>query len=160
MPAYLLHDYYLSPMQITYVFMGVGFFWSGANFLYSRLLSKSIPPKGVLSFTLITLGIFLYLFFFLVHQSLASFLAHYYFCVMLAAVSWSNCLANVSLQAGIEIQGRVLGINQSFASIAAITGPIAAGLIAGFSIKFVYLFSSLMAFLAMALLISQLARKT
>jgi len=141
LPTYLMKYYGITPEQITYIFLGIGVIWGGANFLFSKCLSKILAPKQTLLVCLCLLSIFLALF--LPDQSLPAFLFHFYFSVALSAVTWSNCLANVSLQTDVDIQGRILGINQSFAALASMLGPTLGGLITAFDPRLVYLFTTL-----------------
>jgi predicted MFS family arabinose efflux permease len=153
LPPFLTKYYLLSPQQITDVYVGFGFFWSLANFLYSKFFTKISTPKLSLSISLALLSIFVLIFMFLSELSLTSFIIHLYVCVMLAAVSWANCLTNVSFQADLASQGKILGVNQSFSALAGIIGPIFAGIISGNHPKFIFLFASISCFVSFAIML-------
>jgi DHA1 family tetracycline resistance protein-like MFS transporter len=155
LPPFLTKYYLLSPQQITDVYVGFGFFWSLANFIYSKFFTKLSTPKLTLSFSLGLLSIFTLVFMFLSQLSLTSFIIHLYLCVMVAAISWANCLTNVSFQADLTSQGKILGVNQSFSALAGIIGPIFAGIISGDHPKFIFLFASISCFLSFCILLKK-----
>jgi len=63
-------------------------------------------------------------------------------CALLAsafgALAWTNALSTISLKAPEDIQGKVMGISQSFGSISLLFAPLLAGSIAGVDITYVY----------------------
>ena len=61
----------------------------------------------------------------------------------MAALTWTNTFANVSLNAPKEIQGRIMGINQSFSSLATIIAALGGGLFAGIYLPSVLMFSAI-----------------
>lgn len=157
LPTYLMKYYAVTQQQITYIYLGIGLMWGGSNFIFSKCLSKIFVPRQTLIACLFLLSIFLFLF--LTGQSLPAFLFHFYFSVTLSAIAWSNCLANVSLQATIDIQGRILGINQSFAALASMLGPTLGGIVTAFDPKLVYLFTAIFCMVAFFILAGPILRK-
>jgi predicted MFS family arabinose efflux permease len=153
-PEYLIKYYNLTPTHITYIYIGIGIAWGAANFIYSKFLAKLINPRKTLFGSLLLLSTIIFFFLFLTQLPFPAFLTCFYPAVALAAVSWSNCITNVSLQAGDDIQGKILGINQSFAALAAILGPITGGFIAAYDLRLVYLFTSIFCILAFLILLT------
>ena len=147
LPTNLLKYFDFSGENITYVFIGIGFFWGFANFIFSRFFSKKYSPSQTLCLTLGTLTLLLLAYFFSIELPFTIFLSLFYISVLFSAVSWSNCLTNVSLQASPDVQGKILGINQSFAATAAIFGPILGGVIANISPRSIFLFTSCLCFI-------------
>ena len=158
-PAYLIKYYALPTMHITYIYIGIGLAWGAANYIFSHFLAKIITPRKTLFGTLFLLAISIFFFIFLAELPLPVFLSCFYPTVALAAVSWSNCITNVSLQAGDDIQGKILGINQSFAALAAIIGPISGGFIAGYDPRLVYLATSILCMAAFIIVLSSHFKK-
>ena len=155
LPTYLIKYYNLISSRITYIFLGVGLFWGLANLIASRYLSQRIHPYQLLKYTLCLLAFSIFFFIFLSHLPLYALLILFYVCVMLAAASWSNCLSNVSLQADSQVQGKILGINQSFSALAAVIGPIIGGILASFEPRAVYLSTSLLCLAGLVMVLIQ-----
>jgi len=121
-PVNLMEIYKKTPFEFTINLVLVGVMWSLANFLAQGFLCKRFTPRQIL-------WICLPLLFFLLlscsaSQSYVSFTLHFSFAVFLAGLIWTNTFANVSLSAPTEIQGRIMGINQSFSSIATIAATL------------------------------------
>ncbi|MCX6989885.1 MAG: MFS transporter [Chlamydiae bacterium] len=158
-PTYLIKYYAVTTMHITYIYVGIGLAWGASNFIFSRFLANVITPRKTLFGSLFLLSTFIFFFIFLTDLPFPIFLLCFYPAVALSAVSWSNCITNVSLQAADEMQGRILGINQSFAALAAILGPISGGFIAGFDPKLIYLTASIFCMVAFIILLSSHFKK-
>lgn len=144
MPSYLIKYYSIIPSKITYIFLGVGLAWGVSNFISSRFLSNKVHPWQLLKISLSLLAAFIFFFIYFRHLSFITFLPLFYLCVMLAATSWANCLSNVSMQAEKDVQGKILGINQSFSALAAVFGPITGGILASQQIRSLYMYTSIL----------------
>lgn len=158
LPAFLIKNYQVSSHDLMYIYLGNGIIWGGVNYFFSKVLSRTLTARETLLGSFFLLPIFLFLFD--AGFSLPWFLMHFYFAVSLSAVSWTACLTNVSLQATEDIQGRVLGINQSFGALAAIIGPLLGGIIAGYSTKFIYICTGTFCLISFLILLSPSLRKT
>jgi MFS transporter, DHA1 family, tetracycline resistance protein len=146
-PTILLNTFSVSPNLLTISFLGVGLIWSLSNLIIQRFLAKRYSPEQVLSVIIPLLS--LVLLSCLLANTYYTFIVHYGLAVALAALSWSNILAYVSLNASLDVQGRILGINQSFGSIASILGAILGGFIAAIHPKLVLLYSTLLCIFAL-----------
>ncbi len=140
-PPILIEVYKKPPISFTVNLVAIGALWSIANFFAQRFLIKKFSPKEILWFTVPLL--FLFLLSCIPSQSYISFSIHFSLAVFMAALTWTNTFANVSLHAPKEIQGRIMGINQSFSSIATIIASLGGGFFAGIYPSFALVFSTL-----------------
>ncbi len=140
-PAILFKVYNKTPIAFTVNLLSVGLIWSLTNFLAQRFLAKRFTPKQILWVTIPLL--FFSLLSCTPKQSYLSFSLHFSLAVFAAALTWTNTFANVSLHAPKRIQGRIMGINQSFASIATILAALGGALSASISPSFVLFFSTI-----------------
>lgn len=127
-PLSLMEVYKKTPFDFTINLLLVGIMWSLANFTAQRVLCKRFTPKQILWVTLPVLS--LLLISCSLHQTYISFTVHFTGAVFVAGLTWTNTFANVSLSASKEIQGRIMGINQSFSSIATIVATLGGALFA------------------------------
>ncbi len=139
-PAILLGPYKKDPISFTTNLLMIGVIWSLSNFLAQRSLVKLFTPKEILWVT--TPMLLLFLLSCIPSQDYLSFSIHFSLAVFAAALTWTNTFANVSLNAPKEIQGRIMGINQSFASLATILAALFGSLFASISPICVLFFSS------------------
>ena len=139
--AFLIHAYSASIDLITLTFVLIGLIWSSSNFLINPLLTKMFQASRTFFLMLLSLGILLLLT--LIPDNMVFFLINFLLATFCAALSWTNGLATVSLSAPKSIQGGILGINQSIAAIASISGPLIGGLIGGYDIHLIYLFTGI-----------------
>jgi DHA1 family tetracycline resistance protein-like MFS transporter len=137
----LIEVYKKPPISFTVNLVAIGALWSLANFFAQRFLIKRFSPKEILWFTVPLL--FLFLLSCIPSQGYISFSIHFSIAVFMAALTWTNTFANVSLHAPKEIQGRIMGINQSFSSIATIIASLGGGFFAGIYPSFALVFSTL-----------------
>ncbi len=146
-PTILLHSYAASQRELTINFLGIGLLWSFSNFFIQRSLTPFFSPKKILYGTIPLLTLLLLSCF--LGQSYPSYLIHFGLAAIAAALTWSNALAHVSLHANAEAQGAILGINQSFGSIASIVGALMGGLTAAIHPKLTLIFSALLCFFSL-----------
>lgn len=128
-PSILLLVYKKSPLHFTVNLLIAGAVWSLANFFVQRLLMNIFSSIQVL-FVATPLLVF-FLLSCLLPQSYLSFSIHFSLSIFLAALVWTNALALVSLMGPKEIQGRIMGINQSFASLASILAALTGAFFTG-----------------------------
>jgi len=150
LPAFLLYHFSFSTLYITLVLIGVGGLWSLSNFVVNRQLAKRFFPANTLNVCLFFLSSLLLSSIF-VDRPITFFIL-FYPAVCFASLCWTNSLANISLKAPENIQGSILGINQSMTSLAAMIAPPLGGLFAGAGKNWMYGFTSLCSLLAFALL--------
>jgi DHA1 family tetracycline resistance protein-like MFS transporter len=150
-PSFLILDYKLDVMGITFCLMGVGALWSLTNLFINRILAKFFFPGRTLLVCLFGISLAL-LFTLFASHSLALFLAFFFPAVCFASLCWTNGLATVSLKAPASIQGSILGINQSMSSIAAMLSPVVGGVLIGINKQALFLFGGAVALLAFSLL--------
>lgn len=149
-PTYLIRHFYFTTTSITFCLIGVGFAWSLTNLWINRSLASHLFPGKTLMYSLLALGILLSAV--VLFHSPSSFLLLFFPAVCCASLCWTNGLATISLKAPIEMQGSILGINQSMISVAAMISPPIGGLLSGLSRHAVYIFSGLICLIAFALI--------
>jgi MFS family permease len=158
LPAFFIKEFSFTIGNITLALMAVGFLWSFTNLIINPQLARRLFPGKTLLSCLIALSLLL-LFTTLTHHP-ATFFPLFYLAVTLASLCWTNGLATISLSAPAEIQGSILGINQSMTSIAAITAPLIGGLVEGINPHAVFLFSGISCFLSFRILLKSKCYKT
>ena len=139
----------LSSNQITDVLILSGVVWVTGNFIINRALAKRFLPSKTLRVSLFFLLLILLSLALTENSSL--FLLFFYPATCLAALCWTNSLANISLKAPKNIQGSILGVNQSLTSLASMLAPPFATLFADSSSP--YLFTSLASLLSFLFLL-------
>lgn len=121
----LIEKFSYSEKDIGFLFAWIGVWLVLTQGLLVRRLSKVVAPKKILNFSMLTLGMAL--------LSLLMPDKSYWFFILnpLVAISQGitspNLTTVVSVQAGQEYQGEVLGINQSMLSLGQIVPPVIAG---------------------------------
>lgn len=149
-PTSLIKIFQFSSNQITVSLMGVGLTWTIANLWINRYLSKRFYPAKTLLFCLLFLTICLFILSVASNSNL--FFSIFYPAAIFASLCWTNGIATVSIKASSDMQGSILGINQSMSSIAAMAGPSLGGIIAGFGDRFLFLFTGMCSLIAFSLL--------
>jgi DHA1 family tetracycline resistance protein-like MFS transporter len=149
-PATLLKIFQIPGEDTTWSLVAIGTIWSLSNLCLNRFLSKRFYAAKTLLICLLIQGAFL---LFLSTTSQFSLFLGFFFCsAICASLNWTNGLATVSIKASPDMQGSILGVNQSLSAIAAMSGPAIGGVIAGISDHLIFLFTSLCCFLAFSLL--------
>ncbi len=149
-PTILIKRFAVSTHHITFALMAVGLTWSLSNLWINRYLSRRVyPAKTFLISLLILSGCS---FFMGAPLQLTLFLSFFFPSVLCASLCWTNGLATVSLKASSELQGSILGINQSMNSIAAMAGPAIGGILVAFGDQTIFLFAGLCSLIAFTLL--------
>ncbi len=149
LPASLLTRYTFTPLQVTYALIFVGVFWSLANLILNRILSRKAHPPSTLYVCLLIL--FVSMFGMIFAEDPTIFFLFFYPATVVAALAWTNSLATISLKAPNEIQGSILGINQSMISLASMLAPTLGGLFAGAGKHWIFIFTAFCSLMAFAL---------
>lgn len=152
LPTYLFDRFLFSNLEVTLSLMWVGVLWFFSNLFINRFLSKHFYSGQTLLLCLLLLATFLLSTFFI--RSPIPFFFLFSPAICTAALSWTNSLATVSLRSPLEMQGSILGINQSITSLAAVTSPILGGALAGISSNTLYIFSGFVSLAAFLILFS------
>lgn len=150
--TYLIVSYDVSVKIINITFASIGLTWAFSNFVLNRVLVHFIPARKTFTICLFLIGLFLYLTL-VPHEYLFLFLLHFFLVTLFAALAWTNGLASISLSSPTNIQGGILGVNQSIVAIASIIGPILGGIISGVNIDMLYIFTGGCSFLGGLLLL-------
>ena len=110
----------------------LGICWAVGSVVITRFFSHKISNLKILEFSLLL---------FIVPYSLIGFFHHGWivvilicFCGILAGLSWPICNALISERAGLDSQGKTLGITQSMQSLGIALAPIIGGYLANLSI--------------------------
>ena len=125
--VFLIEKFHFTQGQIGDLFAYIGIWIAFSQGFITRGLSKKMAPAKILSFSLLFLGIALF-------ALLLPSQAIYLYCVLpfvaiFNGLSQPNSTAVVSSLADKTMQGEILGINQSFQSLAMTIPPIIAGFI-------------------------------
>jgi DHA1 family multidrug resistance protein-like MFS transporter len=140
-PSNLITIYQQNPFSLTYNLLAIGVLWFVANSIAQRFLIRYFTSVQILWGTIPLLLIFFLCS--LLPQSYLSFSIHFSLAIFIAALTWVNTITNISLRAPKEIQGRIMGVNQSFASLATLTASIGGSIFAAIYPSFVFVFSSI-----------------
>lgn len=149
LPGYLIHVYGMGANAITWTFIANGLIWSLANLVVNPFLADRFQPHKTLLICLILLGVLLIA---LLPEKFPVFIAVFLLGVFCASLSWTNCIATVSLSAPKDIQGAILGVNQSLSAAASIAGPFIGGIVGSFDSHLTYVFTGLCGLVAALLL--------
>ena len=121
----LIEKFSYSEKDIGFLFAWIGLWLVITQGVFVRRLSKIAAPKKILSFSILALGLAL-LSLLLPDESFWFFLLNP-FVAIAQGITSPNLTTVVSVQAGAEYQGEVLGINQSMLSLGQIVPPLIAG---------------------------------
>ena len=149
-PASLIKIFGIPNEEITWSLVMIGTIWSLSNLCLNRYLSKRFYSAKTLLICLLIQGSFL--LFLSTTGNLYLFLGFFFSSAICASLNWTNGLATVSIKASPEMQGSILGVNQSLSAIAAMSGPAIGGVLAGVGNHLIFLFTGTCCFLAFTLL--------
>lgn len=149
--TYLIDEYNATTDDITLTFALIGAAWALTNFVLNPLLSKRFSPRS-----LFTVGVFALAAFLLIalipSQPLPLIQALFSLAALSAALAWTNGLESISLTKTRGITGRIPGVNQTLVALATLTGPLIGGVIAGYDVEKLYLFTALCGLVGMLFL--------
>ena len=133
---YTLSRYAITPQTLFILLASTGVVWSLGSSFINKLLLKRFKPHEIAWIGTVGLLIIFVL------CSLSKSFYPFAFCAVLAsafgALAWTNALSTISLKAPEDIQGKIMGISQSFGSFSLLLAPLIAGIVAGIDIAFVY----------------------
>ncbi|GAB4253877.1 MAG: tetracycline resistance MFS efflux pump [Saprospiraceae bacterium] len=153
----LIEKFSYSEKDIGFLFAWIGLWLVITQGVFVRRLSRIASPKKILRYSILALGLALlalllpdksYLFFFL--NPLVA---------IAQGITSPNLTTVVSVQAGAEYQGEVLGINQSMLSLGQIVPPLIAGYLNTISGSLPILASGLIVVLGWAVYVLVFCRK-
>lgn len=126
-----------APHTALYVLLAsTGVAWSFGSAVMNKLLLRRFHPQEITRMGSIALVIT-----FAACSILQQFIP-FAVCALLASVfgalAWTNALSFISLSAPESVQGKVMGMSQSFGSIAFLVAPLFAGVLAGLNLSYVY----------------------
>lgn len=139
-PSNLINVYHQDPLSLTYNLLAIGILWFLANSVAQRFLIRYFTCVQILWGSIPLL--FAFFLSGLLPQSYISFSLHFSLAIFLAALTWVNTITNISLRAPKEIQGRIMGVNQSFASLATLLASLVGAFFAALHPSCVFIFSS------------------
>ncbi len=149
--TFLIEHFIGTKLAITLTFIGVGIAWCVGNMVINRFFVSRFKPGKVLFYSLLlsTIGLF-------AASEVRHFLLFVHFIVLaglFASLAWTNCLALISTKAPPYLQGKLLGFNQSVATISMAFAPLFGGMVGEFDIRTIYLFASLSLLISMSFLV-------
>lgn len=138
--TFLIEHFTGTKLMITATFVSAGLAWCIGNMLINKLLLRFLKPKYILFNALLLSTICLF-----VASRISNFLLFYHFMVfggLFASLTWTNTLSLISIRAPENLQGKLLGLNQSVATISMAFAPLFGGMVGEFDIRTIYLFAS------------------
>lgn len=150
LPLDLSNTFVISSLFVKNMFIALGLIWTLTNFFLNPYLHRNYPSHKIVlsSLPLLSLALFsIHLFPFL-----SLFFIAFIFAVIGGALSWTNIVLILSNTASTEMQGRILGMNQSIGAIAIMTGLSIGSLLAIYNLHAVFLFTACTPLIAWGLL--------
>lgn len=138
--TFLIEHFSGTKLMITSTFVSVGLAWCIGNMLINKLLLRFLRPKYILFNALLLSTLCLF-----VASRITHFLLFYHFMIfgaLFASLAWTNTLSLISIRAPENLQGKLLGLNQSVATISMAFAPLFGGMVGEFDIRTIYLFAS------------------
>ncbi len=147
---YTLSRYPISHQTLFILLASTGVAWSLGSSILNKLLLRRYHSQEIAY-----IGIVGLLAIFILCTLMETFIP-FAICALLAsafgALAWTNALSIISLKAPEDIQGKVMGISQSFGSISLLFAPLIAGTIAGIDITYVYPAAALLILISIGIL--------
>ena len=125
--VFLIHKFNYNQSDIADIFAYIGIWLAFTQGGITRPLSKKFLPEQLVSVPLLLLALAMPILLVPLHSNKLYFILP--FIAMLNGVSTPNLTALISIQAGANQQGSILGIRQSVQSLAMAIPPIIAGFI-------------------------------
>lgn len=138
--SFLIEHFTGTKLTITLSFVGVGLAWCLGNIGINRLLVHFFRPGKILFYTLLLSTGCLF-----ISSETRSFLLFIHLIIiggLSASIAWTNCLTLISIRAPDYLQGKLLGISQSVATLSMALAPFFGGMVGEFDIRTIYLFAS------------------
>lgn len=147
---YTLTRYPISHQNLFILLASTGIVWSFGSSVLNKLLLKRYHSQDIAFIGAIGL-----LLIFILCSLMKNFIP-FAVCALIAsafgALAWTNALSTISLKAPEDMQGKVMGISQSFGSISLLFAPLLAGGIAGVDIAYVYPMAAFLILISIAIL--------
>lgn len=145
-PVYLINKFSFSQTEIGYIFAWIGLWVAIAQGIVLRPVTRYFSPVGALK---IAIPLFAVSYIFVMLPAKAY---HLYYIVPIMAIfqgiTFPNLLAIISNTAGDDIQGEVIGINQSVQAMAAFMPPVLLGFAVTLNMNFTLYFGFVSTFIA------------
>jgi len=138
--SFLIEHFMGTKEMITIIFISIGIAWCIGTMWVNRLLLRFFTPHQILFVSLLLSTICL-----IMASEIQHILIFFHFIAiggLFASLAWTNTLALISIRAPESLQGKLLGLNQSVATISMAFAPLFGGLIGEFDIHTIYLFAS------------------
>jgi len=152
---YTLSRFVVSHEMLYGLLASTGVVWSLGSSVINKALLKRYTSRQIAKIG--TGGLFIIFALCSLMNTFYPFAVFALLASIFGALVWTNALSTISLSAPEEIQGKVMGISQSFASAAFMFAPLLAGSLAGVNIAFVYPMAAVLIFISF--LILQIASK-
>ena len=133
---YTLARFDTSHTTLYILLASTGVAWSFGSAVMNKLLLKHFHPQEITRIGSIALVI-IFAACSLLHQFIP-FAACALLASVFGALAWTNSLSFISLSASEAVQGKVMGMSQSFGSVAFLIAPLFAGILAGLNLSYVY----------------------
>lgn len=149
--SFLIEHFTGTKLAITLTFVSVGLAWCIGNIGINRILIYFFRPGKVLFYTLLLSTVCLF-----ASSEARSFLLFIHLIIiggLSASIAWTNCLTLISIRAPNYLQGKLLGVNQSVATLSMAFAPLFGGMVGEFDIRTIYLFASSSLLISMTVLI-------
>lgn len=149
--TFILEHFTEEKTLITLTFVGVGLAWCVGNIGINRILIRFFKTGRILFYSLLLSTLMLF-----IASQAHSFILFIHLVViggLSASIAWTNCLTLISIRAPSCLQGKLLGINQSIATISMAFAPLFGGMVGEFDIRTIYLFASSSLLISVILLI-------
>lgn len=148
--TYTVDELKLSAQTIGIIFATIGLllvFVRSIGLRFVLDIVKSNKKIIAVSLLLSSLSLFLLSFF----SGLTAFLILTFFYVAVYSLIHPVLTNIISKRVNVEDQGVILGINQSYASLGQVLGPVSAGIISQINVKLIFSWSSLLLFIGFLL---------
>lgn len=147
---YTLSFYDVSQDLLFALLASTGIIWSLGSFVINKLLLKRFHAETIAKIG--TVGLIIIFILCGITEVFPIFASLALLASVFGALAWTNALSSISLHAPEDVQGKVMGISQSFGSISLLFAPLIAGIIAGIEITYVYPAAALLLCISMAIL--------
>ena len=144
-PVIAIENFQFTNSEIGDMAAFMGVCWIVGAGYFGKVLIKRFNGFKILEFCLIAFTICCSLIVFPRHIGFLLFLVG--LCVIFSAIAWPLCTNLISMRAGKEIQGKVLGISQSMQSLAMAISPMV-GAVTYISMELPFIVAGLSSFLA------------
>ncbi|NGX51358.1 MAG: Tetracycline resistance protein, class B [Chlamydiae bacterium] len=147
---YTLSHYHISNQALFILLASTGVVWSFGSSVLNKLLIKRYKPQEIARIG--TVGLLIVFILCSISNTFIPFAIFALLASAFGALAWTNALSAISLAAPENIQGKIMGISQSFGSISFLLAPLIAGVVAGVDLNFVYPLAALFILISIGIL--------